>query len=56
VQEYWVIDANSLATIVHREPRPTGDYAHRTEHQASETLVPTLAPSLAVRIADLGLS
>jgi Uma2 family endonuclease len=55
VREYWVIDANSLATIVHREPLPTGEYADRGEHASAEMLVPQLAPSLAVRIADLGL-
>jgi Uma2 family endonuclease len=56
VREYWVIDANSLATIVQRDPRPTGEFAHRTEHEATETLVPSLAPSLAVRLADLDLA
>lgn len=56
VREYWVIDANSLATIVHREPGPNGEYAHRREHASTETLVPLLAPGLAVRIADLGLA
>jgi Uma2 family endonuclease len=55
VREYWVIDARSLATTVHRDPQPNGEYAHRKEHVASETLTPMLAPALAVRIADLGL-
>jgi Uma2 family endonuclease len=55
VREYWVIDADSFATIVHREPRRNGEYADRKECKASEMLVPLLAPSLAVRIADLGL-
>jgi Uma2 family endonuclease len=55
VREYWVINARSLATVVHREPQPTGDYAHRKEHKPTVKLVPTLAPSLAVRLADLDL-
>jgi Uma2 family endonuclease len=55
VREYWVINARNLTTTVHREPRPSGEYADRTEHAATETLVPTLAPALAVRVADLGV-
>jgi Uma2 family endonuclease len=53
VREYWVINARSLTTTVHREPRQTGEYGYCREHKATETLTPTLAPSLAVRIADL---
>ena len=55
VREYWVINARSLVTTVHREPQPNGEYAYRKEHDATETLAPMLAPSLAVRLADLGL-
>jgi Uma2 family endonuclease len=55
VREYWVINARSLVTTVHREPRQSGEYAYRKEHEVTDTLVPTLAPSLAVRLADLGL-
>ena len=55
VREYWVINARTHVTTVHREPQPNGEYAHRTEHAATEMLVPTLAPSLAVRLADLRL-
>jgi Uma2 family endonuclease len=56
VSEYWVINARNLVTTVHREPRPNGEYVHRKEHEATEVLVPSLAPSLAVRLADLRLS
>jgi Uma2 family endonuclease len=56
VREYWVIDARTHATTVFRDPRPTGEYAHRQEHKTTEKLVPTLAPSLAVRLADLDLA
>jgi Uma2 family endonuclease len=55
VREYWVINARSRLTIVFREPRQTGEYGYREELEPTETLVPTLAPSLAVRLADLGL-
>ena len=55
VREYWVINARSLLTVVFREPRRNGEYAYRQEFKATETLTPTLAPSLAVRLADLGL-
>ena len=56
VREYWVINARTHVTTVFREPRPTGDYAHREERQPTEMLVPTLVPSLAVRLADLNLA
>jgi Uma2 family endonuclease len=56
VREYWVINARSLLTTVCREPRQTGEYGYREEVQATQTLVPTLAPSLAVRLADLRLA
>ncbi len=55
VREYWVINARSLVTTVHRDPQPNGEYAHRREHEVTEMLVPTLAPSLAIRLADLDL-
>jgi Uma2 family endonuclease len=55
VREYWVMNARSLATTVHREPRQTGEFGYRQEFAAAETLTPTLAPSLAVRLGDLDL-
>jgi Uma2 family endonuclease len=55
VREYWVVNARSLLTTVHREPHQTGEYAYRQEFEATDTLTPTLAPSLAVRLADLDL-
>jgi Uma2 family endonuclease len=55
VREYWVINARSLVTTVFREPRQSGEYAYRHEHPATDTLVPILAPSLGVRLADLDL-
>jgi Uma2 family endonuclease len=55
VREYWVINARNLVTTVHREPQPNGEYSSRKEQAATETITPALVPSLAVRLADLGL-
>ena len=52
VREYWVINARSRATTVYREPGPSG-YGSRVELPGDALLVPLLAPSLAVRLADL---
>ena len=55
VREYWVINANGLATTVHRAPTATG-YADVRDVAASAPLTPLLAPALAVRLADLDLA
>jgi Uma2 family endonuclease len=55
VGEYWVVNARTLITTVHREPRQTGKYAYRETFEATEMLTPMLAPSLAVRLSDLDL-
>ncbi len=52
VREYWVVNARSLVTTVYREPSPSG-YASKHEISGDELLSPMLAPSLAVRLADL---
>ena len=52
VREYWVVNAATLATTVHLAPGPDG-YAVEREAAASDTLTPTLAPELAVRLAEL---
>ena len=54
VREVWVINARTLTTRVHRQPTASG-YGEVTERAASDTLVPLLVPSLAVRLADLDL-
>jgi Uma2 family endonuclease len=54
VGEYWVVDAQTLKTGVHREPSADG-YASMVEVPPSETLVPLLAAPLAARLADLDL-
>jgi len=52
--EYWVINANTLVTSIHREPGPKG-FPDPRKAEASELLEPLLAPQLAVRLNDLGL-
>lgn len=55
VRDYWVIDAETLKTRVHREPSADG-YVSIVEVLPSETLVPFLVAPLAVRLADLDLT
>jgi Uma2 family endonuclease len=55
VREVWVIDARRATTWVHRRLGAMG-YDEIAEHPASERLTPTLAPELAVRLADLGIT
>lgn len=53
--ELWVINAKSLVTTVHRNPT-AGGYPKPIEARPNELLEPLLAPNLAVRLADLGLT
>ncbi len=52
VREYWVIEAETLTTRVHTD-LANGDYMTVKDLPATVQLVPTLAPSLAIRLADL---
>ncbi len=52
VREYWVIDAKSLITTVHRKPSATG-YAERTTHASNETVRPEAVPMLGMSLAEL---
>ena len=54
VREYWVIDAETLSTRVHLG-LTNGDYADVVDVAAADMLTPVLAPTLALRLADLGL-
>ncbi len=54
VRDYWVVDAATLVTTVHRGPGPEG-YAEVREVAATEPLTPLLAPELGLRMADLKL-
>jgi Uma2 family endonuclease len=56
VPEYWVLDLNERAAVVHRGPSPAG-YAEIQTH-GPETLLQPTAPELhavSVRLADLDL-
>ncbi len=53
--ELWVINAKTLVTTIHRRPGPAG-YPEPREAGPDELLEPILAPHLAVRLTDLGLT
>lgn len=52
VREYWVVDAATLETTMHRDPSAIG-YASIVLVPASNVLTPLLAPELAVRLSEL---
>jgi Uma2 family endonuclease len=54
VREYWVVNAVSLETRVHRRPTATG-YAEKVAVTPDEPLTGLLIPSLSLRLADLRL-
>jgi Uma2 family endonuclease len=54
VRDYWVINAETLETKVHRQPGPTG-YGEIRSISANEQIIPLLVPPLTVRLADLHL-
>ena len=54
VSEYWVVNAQTLVTRVHREPRADG-YGSVVEVAPGEVLTPLLAPSLALKLLDLSV-
>jgi hypothetical protein len=54
VPEYWVINAVTLATKVHREPSGSA-YASVEETEPNAQLLPLLVPSFAVSLRALGL-
>ena len=54
VREYWVINAETLNTRVHRVPGAAG-YGDAVTVPAGETLTPLLVPQLTTRLADLNL-
>jgi Uma2 family endonuclease len=54
VREYWVINATTLATMVHTEPSG-GAYRLVPETAAGAVLRPALVPSFAVSLSTLGL-
>lgn len=54
VREYWVVDAATLTTTVHRGPLADG-YAQKQEVGPAEALVPLLVPEVGLRLGDLRL-
>ncbi|MBX9588532.1 MAG: Uma2 family endonuclease [Hyphomonadaceae bacterium] len=54
VREYWVVNAETLTTRVHRTPSAQG-YASVVEVPLTETLTPLFMPSLSLKLADLPL-
>ncbi|MDX2257315.1 MAG: Uma2 family endonuclease [Hyphomicrobiaceae bacterium] len=52
VPEYWVINAVERTTTIYRDPGPDG-YATRLEAGPADTLVPHLAPGLALRPLEI---
>ena len=52
MREYWVVDAMTRETHVHLNPI-RGGYADVRVYGPALTVNPTLAPALAVRLADL---
>jgi Uma2 family endonuclease len=54
ITELWVINAVSLDTRIHRKPTLTG-YQSAVDLSAGQTLVPELAPALAVTLSALEL-
>jgi Uma2 family endonuclease len=54
VRDYWVVDAETHETHIHRDPGPDG-YAKLTTHASTELLTPLLVPVLAVRLSGLRL-
>jgi Uma2 family endonuclease len=54
IREYWVIDARSLATTVHRNPEADG-YQDVCVVGPGEVITPLAGAAFAVRIGSLGL-
>ena len=54
VREYWVINAITRMTMVHRQPAGNA-CTDREELRSTERLVPSLAPALAVSLNELDL-
>jgi Uma2 family endonuclease len=52
--DYWVVNASTLVTSIHRNPAPAG-YPDPRKAAPDELLEPLLAPQLAVRLSALGI-
>ena len=54
VREYWVINAQTLVTTIHRQPAGS-TYAQVERLEADDRLIPEAVPQLAVTLRDLDL-
>lgn len=52
VPEYWVIDARTMTTLIHREPSAAG-YRSIVRHDERALIAPQAIPSLAFSLRDL---
>ena len=55
VCDYWVVDADTLATRIHRQPGPSG-YADIRDIPPAQTITPLLIPELALSLGQLDLT
>lgn len=53
IQEFWVVDATTRATWVHRQPGTDGDWGSIERVSPETTVSPLALPDLAIRMADL---
>jgi Uma2 family endonuclease len=54
VREYWVINAITRMTTIHRHPAGNF-YTYKEEFSSAERLIPSLAPALAVSLNEIDL-
>ena len=54
VRDYWIVNARTLATKVHREPAAKG-FGSIADVKPVKALVPLLLPSLSLRPSDLAI-
>jgi Uma2 family endonuclease len=54
IVEYWVVDVNGRAVIIHREPNvEAGRYQNVVRYAADESIATLARPSVAVAVSDL---
>ena len=59
ILDYWALDINSRALIIHRDPAPLPDssggfeYREVTTYTESESIAPLAKPEALIRVADL---
>lgn len=53
VRDYWVINARTRTTLVHRDPQADGTFALKFEVTADQVVTPLLVPELATQLNTL---